>query len=674
MFLETLKGKTEVFFEWFFYVFIALFPFLIYQGHLFYGTSTRAMNLFIFIDIFCIILGIVLLSGRNKLSFAKSPITISLMVLFVVLCISSIFGIDLATSFWSKAARTTGLFYFIHLGLFYFFFWMIFNKESKFRRFLSVFLISSGIFSIAAFLSKEGLELIYNSKPWGGFTFGNSTFAGMYMLASFLLSIYFIYSLPEEKRSWWKKLLPIVFVINPFLLNREIWLGQINIFKNPGAIVGNAQSSSYAMWFSISLLLFIWIVSKVKNIKLRKGIMWGSIFVGLASIILAVSSLLSQNGYIREKYSTQSTNARPMAWELAKNAIREKPILGWGVDNFDIAFEEHYDNRLLEQRNGGEAWFDRAHNIFIDQTLETGYVGMIAYILAYLTIFVSLIYVLFISKNSEELGLASVLLTYFVAHIIELQTAFDTTISYIPLTIMAVSSAVLFHNVYKHNNATKKTEIDLSKNFQYVFVILMILGSLFLFFRGTAPLIISENANGKARIIGSSEKRLPLYKKLFSAPLDQGTFIWRTSYDIQRGISLTPEIIQDPNKAAGFVKEYNILLEQYNKYLSKKPNDYRGRIQFAATAIYVRVFGEDHLNEAHVELDKAIAIAPQIPQAYWMKAVACLYQAKFKDAQEWAKKGYDLNPNIEESKRVVEYIDKSIKDFPEIDLFAFKQI
>lgn len=673
MFFTTARGKLKAFFEWSFYIFIALFPFLIYQGYLFYGTSTRAINLFILVDIFAVIVGIVLFSSKNRLSFAKSPITISLVLLFICLCISSIFGVDFATSFWSKAARTTGLFYFIHLGLFFFFFWMIFNKENKLRNFLSVFLISSAIFSVAAFLSKEGLELIFNSKAWGGFTFGNSTFAGMYMLASFLLSIYYVSTIPEHKNSWWKKLFPITFIINPFLLNREIWLGQVNIFKNPGLIVGNAQASSYAMWFSIILLLFIWGISKIKNIKLRKGLMWSSVILGVVSIIWAVSSLLSPNGYIREKYSTQATSARPMAWALAKNAIKERPMLGWGLDNFDIAYEQHYDNRLLEQRNGGEAWFDRAHNIFIDQTLETGYIGMLAYILAYLIIFASLIYVLFNTKRREDLILSSVLLVYFTAHIIELQTAFDTTISYIPIVFMAAMSAILFHGVYKNKN-NKELELLIPKSIQYSIATIFILGGLFLFFKGTVPLVVAEKANGKARIVGSSEKRLPLYKKLFSAPLDKGTFIWRTSYDIQRGISLKPEIIQDPNKRAGFVEEYNVILDKYREYLSKKPYDYRGRIQFAATAIYVRVFGEDHLDEAHSELDKAIAIAPQIPQAYWMKAVAYLYQAKFKEAKGWAKKGYDLNPDIEESKRVVDYIDKSIKSFPEIDLFAFKQI
>jgi hypothetical protein len=57
-----------------------------------------------------------------------------------------------------------------------------------------------------------------------------------------------------------------------------------------------------------------------------------------------------------------------------------------------------------------------------------------------------------------------------------------------------------------------------------------------------------------------------------------------------------------------------------------------------------------------------------------MKSVAYLYAKKFDLAKEYAKKAYDLNPNVGESSRIVEYIDKSIKTFPEIDLYQFKQI
>jgi hypothetical protein len=47
---------------------------------------------------------------------------------------------------------------------------------------------------------------------------------------------------------------------------------------------------------------------------------------------------------------------------------------------------------------------------------------------------------------------------------------------------------------------------------------------------------------------------------------------------------------------------------------------------------------------------------------------------KFDLAREYANKGLALNPDIKISQDLVKYIDKSIKEFPVIDLYTFKQI
>ncbi|MDQ5893110.1 MAG: hypothetical protein QG640_121, partial [Patescibacteria group bacterium] len=64
----------------------------------------------------------------------------------------------------------------------------------------------------------------------------------------------------------------------------------------------------------------------------------------------------------------------------------------------------------------------------------------------------------------------------------------------------------------------------------------------------------------------------------------------------------------------------------------------------------------------------------QAPQPYWMKAVAYIYMKKFDLAREYAQKGLELNPLVKQSQNVVSYVEKSIKSFPEIDLYFFKQI
>src|SRR3989344_2551906 len=197
--------------EWMFYVFIALFPFVSYNGFLFAGTSSRTVNLVIFVEIIVLIFCFLLFSKKNDFSIIKSPITLAWALLLIVSFVSAFQGVDFLNSFWSKATRMTGLFYLLHLGLFYLFLLMIFNEEKKLRNFLKVFLVSAGIFSIGALLSNDGFGVIFINKPWTGFTFGNSSFAAMYLYAAFLASIYFLVSSEKLKKHWWGFLIPLIF-------------------------------------------------------------------------------------------------------------------------------------------------------------------------------------------------------------------------------------------------------------------------------------------------------------------------------------------------------------------------------------------------------------------------------------------------------------------------------
>ncbi|MEZ4114026.1 MAG: hypothetical protein R3B65_01020 [Candidatus Paceibacterota bacterium] len=80
------------------------------------------------------------------------------------------------------------------------------------------------------------------------------------------------------------------------------------------------------------------------------------------------------------------------------------------------------------------------------------------------------------------------------------------------------------------------------------------------------------------------------------------------------------------------------------------------------------------LDDADKVLDKAIEISDKHPQPYWMKAVISLYRKDFTKAREYVEKAKSMNPDVVETKRLEEYIEESIKTFPEIDLYFFNQI
>lgn len=661
-----LKGVIE----WVFYIFIALFPFILYRGFLYNGTATRSVNLMVVIELLAILCSFALLQKRQTLSIARSPITLALLCYLGILWVSAFVGVDYSVSFWSKATRTTGLFYFTHLGVFYLLLFQLFSDEKKLRSFLNVFAVSTAVFSALSLAGPDGFGTIFANKAWDGFTFGNSTFAAMYILAGFLVSIYLLAT--SERRRWSMYLVPISSLINPYFINQDVWRGTVHILRDPLLIVGESRASTYALGASVVLLTVMWLVWRIKSARARRRILWVLTAGGVVLSVLATHSLLTDGGTLREIYLRQSSGARPIVWQLADKAIAQRPAFGWGVDNFDRAFQAHYDNRLLEAKNGNEPWFDRAHNIFIDQAVDTGYVGSVAYGAVYLVIVGSLLYVLLRSvKRSDQIA-AAVVLTYFIVHLMELQTAFDTSISYVPLAIMAAFGAVLFHKTYAANAA--KTTYQVQKWLQYTIGIALIAYFGWALFGGTIPIARAEIANGDIRTVGFAQRRLAKYGALFGSPLDLPSFLWRTSTDFQRGIAQNPSVLQDPKKVKLFVEELDTFARTYEAYLQKHPSDYRSHLNLADIYMYERLFNIDRLNEANRVLDRAIALVPDAPQAYWMKAVAYLYQRKFDLAKAWANKALAINPSIEESRRLSNYIDTSIKNFPTIDLYFFKSI
>lgn len=63
---------------------------------------------------------------------------------------------------------------------------------------------------------------------------------------------------------------------------------------------------------------------------------------------------------------------RLLLWKQSIIAFKEKPIFGWGMENFNVPFEKHYNPYF-------EVWYDRAHNIFFDYLVMTGILGLLSF-------------------------------------------------------------------------------------------------------------------------------------------------------------------------------------------------------------------------------------------------------------------------------------------------------
>lgn len=652
--------------EYTFYLFFLLFPFINFQSFLYGGTSVRAIALVFIGTILGLFFSFTILSKQNSLTFPKSPIIYAIGAYFLGLVISALFGLDPSTSFWSVATRMTGIWYFLNLGIFMYLLWVYIVDRKVHRNIILCIIFSTVVYSILFLLGREGFNLIFKNYFGDAFTFGNSSFAAMYIFGVFILSLYYLFQSTSKK--WWMYLLPVLLVINPNILNKNILFGDFS-----KGFIGQAQASTYAVLLSLFGIFVIWLISKIKEKKTRNVVSYSLFGLFVIGVVFSAFSLLSSGGLLQNAYLERSSAARPLVWEMSKKMISQRPLLGWGTDNFERVFELNFDNRLLQDEYGNEMWFDRAHNVLIDQTVDNGLLGLSLYLFVYLVVILSLIYVALNSKDRPDQIFASMLFVYFSLHFAELQTAFDTTISYPLVAFMIISAVVLFNRTISE---TKKAKIVgvVSPVIKYVIVAILFVFFIWSLFFGIIPFVRTQLANGYIRTVGSAAERIPWYETLFNSPVDKHAFLWRTSTDFQRGIAANPAVLADPGKVAKLKEEIVIFENEYRNYIKDNPNNFRARLNLADILIYQMLFQVNKLEEAQNVLDGAIKLVPQSPQPYWMKAVAYVYMRKFDLAREYAQKGVELNPKIKQSQEIVKYVENSIKTFPDINLFFFRQI
>ena len=182
-------------------------------------------------------------------------------------------------------------------------------------------------------------------------------------------------------------------------------------------------------------------------------------------------------------------DTRISAWQIGLNALKDRPILGYGPENFSIAFDGHYDPDLL--KFGKLYWWDRAHNVFLETAINAGILGLAIYV--FLIIFVFLKLNQLKKQNPENylifLGIQASFIAYFVAAFFSFEI-FSTFILF--NFILAYICYFLTQNKNNENASYFATE----KNYiKYVFLFSCLFLFYFLWQYNLKPFLINKDAN-----------------------------------------------------------------------------------------------------------------------------------------------------------------------------------
>lgn len=125
----------------------------------------------------------------------------------------------------------------------------------------------------------------------------------------------------------------------------------------------------------------------------------------------------------------ETASLRFSSWDTAINAIKERPLFGWGHEGYIYAFDRYYN----PIHYGEESWFDRVHNVFLDYAIAGGLVLLISY----LSIFILFFTLLIRRAQTEHVSLIAAM---GVAYLVQGMTLFDILPISIPLGIFLAYS------------------------------------------------------------------------------------------------------------------------------------------------------------------------------------------------------------------------------------------
>src|SRR3990167_1729178 len=354
---------------------------------------------------------------RPKLTHLVKAVTVLVGIVFL----ADIFSPNPYRSFFSNYERMEG---FMMLGHLYLYFLML---TSVFRRrdwvvFFHMSLAASFLASCYGLLQRLG----YYPSPQGGFrvdaTIGNPTyFAAFLLFHVWLLGILIHrYWAAKWRVALYGALLGFELVMIYFTATRGVVLA-LALADIPlmGAIVvwwnRIASASASGIWTTGRKIAVAVLVSVIIVLTVFWSIR-GSLFIQESQTLRRLTNYSLHEGTVQDRF---------MIWGMSLKGVKERPILGWGQENYYLVFQKYFDPGLFR----AEQWFDRSHNVFLDWAVHAGIPGLLAYLTIFGVFFWQIIALMRRERSAffEGLLLIGLFATYFFQNLF----VFDNLNSYL---------------------------------------------------------------------------------------------------------------------------------------------------------------------------------------------------------------------------------------------------
>jgi O-antigen ligase len=404
-----------------------LFPFIVGKYAVFRATTDLALIFFL--------LGVIFDSAEwpavkeRIIKVFKNPLTIAISIFVVAFLLACFFGYDPAASFWANFERGEGGLQVLTLYAFFLLTLFLFRKEEDWKKFLKISLVAAGLmilYGVLAGLNIQGfigVPLNFGNRFEG--SLGNPAYVAPYLVFSIFFALYFF--LTSKSRNVKISMVGLSAIFLLFFV----------MSQTRGAFLGLAAGIGVFLVYLIFSLGGQW----------RK---WGSVVLIVLVLGTGTLAFFSRTHFVENlpggrlfqiSLSDSSAQTRLWTWGSALQGAKERPIFGWGPENFAVVFDKFINPRHFIPGQHSETWFDRAHDVYIDYLTETGLVGLLSYLGIFVTFFILLFKKLYPKRSDHQdpksrtphVILVGLFLAVIVQYLVQGVALFDVLPIFIPL-------------------------------------------------------------------------------------------------------------------------------------------------------------------------------------------------------------------------------------------------
>jgi putative inorganic carbon (HCO3(-)) transporter len=542
---------------------------------------------------------------------------------------ATILSVDPIKSFWSNFERMDGYITVIHLLALFIVAGAVLTANKWWDNFFRVSIAVGaiqGIYALLQVFNLFGLAPSSQSGVRADTTFGNATYLAVFMLFNIFFTFYMM---ARDRRS------STMLTLYGMALLLE--LPALYYTETRGALLGLVGG------FIVAALYMAVRTREMEYKNLRRA-SW--IALGAVAVLVVAFLMVKDTAFVRNSpglgrlasisLQDSTTQARLFyIWPTAIQGALERPVAGWGQENFNFIFNEHYNPAMYAQ----EQWFDRAHNEFLDWLVAGGVPAFLLYLSLFLLAAWAIV-------RSQELSTPEqgILLGLLAAYAFNNLFVFDNlmSIAYFFL-LLAYLHGLSWRVLPRYMLWLKPTSDHTVAVVAPIVAIVVLSGAWMLNSSGMAraqsiitALQSTDPATGVARPI---DKSFAAFKAVF----DGGALgrqeaveqLFQFAGAVQASASASPELKQDV---------YTFTRQQGDAMLAERKNDARLEL---FESIFLSQYGK--YDDALKHLENAAILSPGKQQVLFQEGQTYLQKGDTASALADYKKAYDLAPDYDQA-------------------------